>query len=166
MFPVTDIATVAEGVQLVEHGSGGIGGHDVVAQAVALADVMHHDGSIFVQNGHYIALDVDGVIVGYAVAGHGLGMAGSVVGEVQNMGFRYSLTIHRSLGIHCHPCQLAPPPLCKGRWHGVSRDGGIVRYVLAQNCIFKICTDIAIPQSHGSCDSRLWAARSRLWLST
>jgi len=48
---------------------GGIGGHDVVAQAVALADVMHHDCAALVQNGHYIALDVDGVIVSYAVSG-------------------------------------------------------------------------------------------------
>jgi len=69
-FPVTDIATVAEGVQLVQHGSGGIGGHDVVAQAIALEDVMHHDCAALVQNGHHIALDVDGVIVSYAVTGH------------------------------------------------------------------------------------------------
>ena len=63
-------------------------------------------------------------------------------------------------GEHCSPVQLggsarfceramlaptatAKPPLCKGRWHGVSRDGGIGACTGVLRCIRKV----TIPQS-------------------
>ena len=48
-----------------------------------------------------------------------------------------------SLAVAQDPAGTAKPPLCKGRWHGVSRDGGIGACVGELSCFRKV----TIPQS-------------------
>ena len=46
-------------------------------------------------------------------------------GEQRSPGQSYAATKPRGRTL-CAPTTRLKPPLCKGRWHGVSRDGGIV----------------------------------------
>ena len=55
-------------------------------------------------------------------------------------------------GEHCSPLRpTAKPPLCKGRWHGVSRDGGIGACMGVLGCTRKVAIpQSALPRSHRS----------------
>ena len=106
-FLIVDIATVGKGVDLAQGGADRAGGYAVESGgAIGLVSIPDEDISAFVHDARYITLDIDGVIVGNAVIGHGLGIAGSVVGQVYGMGLRGSLAVRFNLGRHRHLAQL------------------------------------------------------------
>jgi len=114
-FLVVDIATVGKGVDLAQGGANGVRRHAVVVgDAVGLVSIPDKDISVFIHDARHITLDIDGVIIGHAVIGHGLGIAGSVVGQVYGMGLRGSLAVRFNLGRHRHPAQPHSLPCVKG----------------------------------------------------
>ncbi len=107
-FLVVDIATVGKGVDLAQGGADRAGGNAVVVSgAVGLVVIPDEDISAFVHDARYITLDIDGVIVGNAVIGHGLGVTRRIVGQVYRVGLRGSLAVCRLChGGHRHLAQL------------------------------------------------------------
>ena len=82
-FGVVDIAAVAQGVMGTEGGSKVTGGGK--RPAPGIVGVADHCRAAAVEDGGYIALQVNGIVVGCAVVGDGYRCAGSVVAEVQRI---------------------------------------------------------------------------------
>ena len=89
-FGVVDIATVAQGIQRAEGGGQQAFGYGIVAPGIA--PVIGNDQvSVPIVDANYIALSVDGIVIGRAVPGN-RGRAKRTIGEVEGV------IPHRHLG--------------------------------------------------------------------
>lgn len=84
-LPIVDVATITQGIvqsQGVEHTGGGGGSVDELAPAVVV--VGDNLVTVGVQQGHDVALEIQGVEVGVAIVGHGHRVALGIVSKAHD----------------------------------------------------------------------------------